>query len=155
MQLLLPQNGDTSIVDEFVKLYPDFYENIDNLPKVIWKSCRRNILNQSAIVLVDYKALVESVKTALLHPNESKCSCEICSIASATINPIKSSFILQSKSKPGRPSLEPDNSQLPTDFAGLSQTEKIKNFMLFSPGTRDLLNIWTKKLKRVTHLLVI
>ena len=134
-RLFLPQNGDNSLADEFIKLYPNFYENIDFLPKVICDCCRKNLKSQSATALVDYNKLVRNIKAATSSSDQSKCNCEICRIACTTINPKKSTFLIQAKCKPGRPSLEPEKK---TDFSGLTKTEKVNQFMeSFSPDTRD------------------
>ena len=137
-RLLIPKSGANSLVEEFVKICPDFFEMIDYLPKVVCDCCRRKLENKSATILVDYAQLVENVKEAQMGPSTStsKCSCEVCRIATTTINPQKSLFLLQSKPKPGRPSLKPVNSQS-IDFSGLNQTEKVNQFLLLSPGTRD------------------
>ena len=134
----ITKNGTNSLVEEFVKICPDFFEIIDYLPKMICDCCRKKLENKSAVLLVDYKSLVQNVKAAQLEPSTSKnikCSCEICRIATTTINPKKSSFLIQTKCKPGRPSLEPDQNM---DFSGLTKTEKVNQFMRnFSPDTRD------------------
>ena len=131
------------LIDELAKLCADFSEIIDYLPKRICDCCRKKLENKSATLLVDYHSLTQNVKEAQMQPGtstQSKCSCEICRIATTTINPTKSNFLLQSKPKQGRPSLEPVQSK-DMDFNGLKKTEKVNKFMEFSPDTRDQMSI--------------
>ena len=66
----------------------------------------------------------------------SKNACEVCKIASVSINPVKSSFVLDSKPDPGRPTILPKQKIQPkiTDHfkytkKDMSENEKIKNII--------------------------
>ena len=97
MKPIVPQNGDTSAVKLITaKVYSDYSENREHLPKSICKNCTLKLGKKESEfqVSVDYKGLVENVKSSAIL-SESKCPCEICIIASSSINAKKSPFLLQ------------------------------------------------------------
>ena len=88
-------------------LFEEYFEEKGYLPKSICLACRLKLQKHKTTeefpVFVDFVGLVKNVKNALKNSeNESiSCSCEICVLATATLNSKKCSFV--SETKVGRP----------------------------------------------------
>lgn len=104
-------------------VYPEFCQEKEFLPKVICKTCKDNLENESKcgmFPLVNYDQLVENVK--LNHTNLD-CTCELCRISSATVcNSEKTVFLIKGKNKIGK---LPSPSKLPdiTDLLPLDKNQ--------------------------------
>ena len=126
------------LTNHFSAYYPDFVKDIEYLPKIICQCCLGKI-SSSSEPNVDYKSLVENVKLSQCfdsNSTESKNACEVCMVASASIIPFQSSFVLNSKSNPGRPAILPKQKIQPkiTDFykftkKDMSENEKINHII--------------------------
>ena len=120
--------NNESACNSIAALYPDFYQDQKFLPEIICQCCFDKLKIQSQCT-VDYKALVLSVKESLCFNSESPTStvCEICKLGSTSINFKKSSFLLQSKPKPGSVSTTPVTKTLPkiTSFYPFARSKKL------------------------------
>ena len=110
-------------------VYKDFFQDKVHLPNMICKCCFLKVENQSAIPIVNYDQLVENVKKSECFDKESNNVCEICCLASTSINPRNSPFLLKSKSKPGRPTIKLRQSKI-TEFWGKNKSKRQKFEML-------------------------
>ena len=121
-------SGNEFVCNSIAALYPDFYQDQQFLPEIICQCCSDKLKIQSHCT-VDYKALVLSVKESLCFNSESPTStvCEICQLGSTSINFKKSSFLLQSKPKPGSISTNAVTKTLPkiTSFFPFARSKKL------------------------------
>ena len=112
-----------SLSATLTSLYPNFPQDKVYLPQIICQSCSTKVKDSSAEVSVKYTALVFSVKLSkCFNKDVNDKVCEMCRIASANINPVKSSFLLKCKPNPGRPAKMVQRKI--TDFSGF---QKIKS----------------------------
>ena len=112
-----------SLSATLTSLYPNFPQDKVYLPQIICQSCSTKVKDLSAEVSVKYTALVFSVKLSkCFNKDVNDKVCEMCRIASATINPVKSPFLLKCKPNPGRPAKMVQRKI--TDFSGF---QKIKS----------------------------
>ena len=83
-------------------------------------------------VYVDFSALVNSVKKALIEKSteneDNRCFCEICELATATLNAKKSVFI--SETKIGRPLAKAKFTDFLVKPKASSRKKKLKNAFL-------------------------
>ena len=110
---LVLKNGNNSLENSVSsRLYSNFFQEKEYLPKVICANCRNKLENEKSEfeVLIDYKALSENVKEEQnkiqqTSNNGENCSCELCRLGSKRVNPnaknksiaFDSSFLLHRK----------------------------------------------------------
>ena len=153
VQAIVPKNGVETLkfrVQCQLKLET---QDFDHLPKVICLKCRSKIIdpNISASdfpVTVDYRGLIENVK-AHINP-EGDCSCEICTIGSASLHADPSKFLLVESKKVGRPAIQkqPKITDFFSSKKNATEQEKLKS-VVENVSTDSLQQLFTTYLDTV------
>ena len=133
------------LTNQFSAYYPDFIKDKEYLPKIICKCCFDKLSSKSE-PNVDYTGLAVNIKfSQCFHSNPTNI-CEVCRIASSSINSVKSPLVLNPKSNPGRPTILPKQKIQPkiTDFykftkfkKDMSENDKI-NHLINTVSTKSL-----------------
>ena len=133
------------LTTQFSSYYPDFIKDKEYLPKIICKCCFDKLSSKSE-QNIDYTGLAVNIKFSQCFDSNPTNICEVCRIASSSINSVKSPFVLNPKSNPGRPTILPKQKIQPkiTDFykftkfkKDMSENDKI-NHLINTVSTKSL-----------------
>ena len=133
---LVTENGENKWETLVSKLlFEDYYEEKQYLPQSICLACRLKLQNHKNTeefpVFIDFLGLVNNVKKALSEKNENiLCSCELCRVATATLNSKKSCFV--SDTTVGRPLKKAKITDFFGESKATSKEEKIKELIQFT-----------------------
>ena len=132
------KNGDNSFEKTISsRIYPDFDQDKEWLPKVICANCKHKALDENSEfeVLVNYKALAENVKGEQNTENtlntDENCKCEICRLVSFPQNKsgvFDSSFFLKEKSVAEKQVQKPKITNFLNPGNDQNEEEKMKDY---------------------------
>ena len=146
------KNGDNSFENTLSsRLYSDFFQDKEWLPKVICVNCKYKLLDEESEfeILVNYKALVENVKEEQnkANSNGEKCICEICRLVGLIVSPqnktgfFESPFLLKDKPVVEEKVQKPKITNFLNPGSDQNEQEKIKDILeIASPTSLQKLN---------------